>query len=265
MGLAASESAETKPAPEAKPAAEAKESTTLEQDRKEPQAGRPRESGTHRAAAGGIEPTGPAKGGAQEERSLSPFLVCALIEPSFLFGEWGNFAGSFGLEGFGVDVRYLGFSKLRLTASIGWHSASGTSLESSSAGGVAYTGTAAKQIAMTPLLGKVGYSFELGKGASSQGSDKSASGLLGQGKYKGPAVSYVSLGLGATRVARRADFGIVTTFQDAWHFAIVPEVGVEVPVGPVYLLASARLNLLMPSDGSSLLGYANASVGVGFR
>src|SRR5690606_2277882 len=55
-------------------------------------------------------------------------------------------------------------------------------------------------------------------------------------------IPYAGFGLGGARVVRRLDIGISRFTDESWHWAMVPEVGIEVPASSFDLLASARFN-----------------------
>ncbi len=265
-------STESEPPPLTGPASEARESAASGSAEPGPtKSGRKDDSGRTRGAdegeaPGGYSPRAPSDVNlVQEEERASDFLVGALIEASAAFGESADFAGSFGVQGFGIDVRYRGLAPWRFGVSIAWHSLVQDTVDSIQWGsGGAYTGTMIKELSFTPILAKVGYSFARERRLEPTGPrspmDKEGD-ENGGGKQ---IVPYAALGLGASRVARRADVGIVGLIADSWHFAVAGELGAEIPVGPVKLLAAGRLNFLMPSEGISEQIYMNLCLGVGF-
>lgn len=179
----------------------------------------------------------------EEKKGPGNFMVVPQIEATFALGETAEFAGSFGIGGFGIDARYVGFRPWRLGGSVSWQTiAQRQEDESISSGNATYSGTMIKELSYNPLLAKVGYTLSDTK------------------KLR----TYASFGLGATRSMRRVDTGIVSLFDEEWHFTIAPEAGVEVPVGPVHLVVSGRLSYLTPAGSINDQFLFNLCVGVGF-
>lgn len=179
----------------------------------------------------------------EEKKGPGNFMVVPQIEATFALGETAEFAGSFGIGGFGIDARYVGFRPWRLGGSVSWQTiAQRKEDESISSGNATYSGTMIKELSYNPLLAKVGYTLSDTK------------------KLR----TYASFGLGATRSMRRVDTGIVSLFDEEWHFTIAPEAGVEVPVGPVHLVVSGRLSYLTPAGSINDQFLFNLCVGVGF-
>lgn len=214
-------------------------------------AGRGRQSSGHSLGLSG-----------EGERKPSEFLVAATVEPSLMMGELAEYAGSFGIAGFGIGLRYLGLAPFRFGAAIGWHSVSETRQDSISQGEGTYTGTMIKELSFTPLLMNVGYAF--GEAGARRGDAVQSTPGSGKKKKIEPT-PYISLGAGASLASRRADFGIASVNEELWHFTVVPEFGVEVPVGPVHIVGSLRLHLLLPAGGYGAQNYASLGLGIGFR
>lgn len=178
-----------------------------------------------------------------EKKGPGNFMVVPQIEATFALGQTAQFAGSFGIGGFGIDARYLAFRPWRLGASVSWQSITQRKEdEATSTSQATYSGTMIKELSYNPLLAKVGYTISESERAR----------------------TYASFGLGATRSLRRIDTGIVSLFDEQWHFTVAPEAGVEIPIGPVHLVVSGRLSYLTPAASLSEQWLFNLCIGVGF-
>ncbi len=76
---------------------------------------------------------------------------------------------------------------------------------------------------------------------------------------------YFKLGLGPSRLWRRVDMGISRVTSETWHFALVPELGAEIPLPRFIFLLALRYTYLAPSGGVDSQGYVNFSAGLGFE
>lgn len=179
----------------------------------------------------------------EEEKEPSNFMIVPQVETTFAFGEAAQFAGGFGLMGFGLEVRYLGFRPWRIGVSAAWQTLSQRKEDTVTSGDVTYTGTMVKELSYNPLLLKIGRTLSAGK----------------------KATTFAAIGLGGTRGQRRTDTGIISLFQEQWHFAIAAEAGVEVPVSTIQLVFTGRLNYLFPAGAVAEQTYFNLCAGVGFN
>lgn len=178
----------------------------------------------------------------EEKKKPGNFMVVPQLEATFAIGQTTEFAGSFGISGFGIDARYLGFRPWRLGGSVSWQTIAERREDSVQSGQATYTGTMIKELSFNPLLAKVGYTLSEGE------------------KLR----TFAALGVGATRSMRRVDTGIVSLFDEEWHFSLAPEAGVEIPVGPVHIVLTGRLTYLAPSGGLGDQFLFNLCAGVGF-
>lgn len=178
----------------------------------------------------------------EEKKTPGNFMVVPQLEATFALGETAEFAGSFGIAGFGVDARFMGFRPWRVGASISWQTISERRTDAVESPEAAYSGTMIKELSFNPLLAKVGYTLSQ--------SEK--------------LTSFAALGVGASRSLRTVDTGIVLLSEEEWHFTLAPEIGLEVPVGPVHIVGALRLSYLAPSGGIQDQVLVNLCAGVGF-
>ena len=78
-------------------------------------------------------------------------------------------------------------------------------------------------------------------------------------------IPYVAAGLGAARAVRRVVVGFSSLVENSWHFAMVPEAGLQIPAGPTVLTTNVRLSYLPPSAGVEDLLFANFSFGLSIQ
>jgi hypothetical protein len=195
------------------------------------------------------EPSKPTDVALVEEKKKSGLLVGFFLDSSLPLGSSSEFVDTFSFQGFSVDLRYIGFGNLGLGGMVAWHTIAEKSQRTLEWEGAALTGTMVTELSLTPILAKVSYALrEVPEGAPPK-----------------QFVPYVATGLGASRLVRRLDAGISRIVDESWHFSLVPEVGVEVPVGPVAVLAAARFNYLFATDDAPEQLYMNFSLGVGLQ
>lgn len=177
------------------------------------------------------------------ERAPSPFMLGLLWDTVLPVGNTADYVGKFSPQGFSIDGRYSGFGELGLGVTMAWHVLEQRTRSTTSWQNATITGTQIREVSSSPFTFKISYAKrDLGK-----------------------VIPYAGLGLGAARVFRRLDMGISSLSDQSWHFAFVPELGVEVPMKSFSLLASTRFNYFVKGDGAPAQTYMNFSVGVGFQ
>lgn len=179
------------------------------------------------------------------------FLVALLWDLSLPLASTTDFTNRFSIQGFSIEVKYLGFGNFSLGGLVAWHTLSDKTTRSFEDGDVTVTGTQVRELSSNPLYLRAHYAFR----------DSSPVDL----KLKNQLIPYVALGVGGSRVLRRADLGIQRLAAESWHWAVGPEVGIEYPFGPVSLIVSGRLNYLFGSGEGPEQLYANFNVGIGLE
>jgi len=178
----------------------------------------------------------------EEKKKPGNFMIVPQIEATFTLGKTSEFAGSFGIAGFGVDARYMALRPWRFGASISWQTISVRREDSVESSEAAYSGTMIKELSFNPILAKVGYTLSETEKLS----------------------SFAALGVGGTRSLRRIDTGIVALSDEQWHFTLASELGIEIPLGPIHVVGTGRLSYLAPSGGLGDQVLVNLCLGVGF-
>ncbi len=173
----------------------------------------------------------------------SVFMLGVLWDVSIPVASTTDFTSKVSPQGISVDGRYRGFGNLGIGFTVAWHTLSEKTRSTTTYGSATISGTQVRETAATPFTGKIFYALRDMK----------------------KVIPYVGFGLGGARVVRRLDMGISRFTDESWHWAMVPEIGVEVPAASFDLLASTRFNYLFKSSDAPEQLYFNLSVGVGFH
>lgn len=76
---------------------------------------------------------------------------------------------------------------------------------------------------------------------------------------------YLGLGMGAFWIQRRLEIGIVDREDSKWHFALVPEAGVVIPMGyDSNLFLSFKYNYAFESGDAPSYAYWNINIGIAY-
>jgi len=213
---------------------------------------------TAQAPTGRAAPSAAADGGyndVPDEGNLDPieepalFMVGLGWDFSLPLASTADFTNRFSVQGFSIEVKYVGLGRLEIGGLVAWHTLAekGFSTYTDPTGDVTVSGTSVHEMSSNPLMLRAHYAFR-------QGARPDPIGKL---------VPYVAVGVGGSRVLRRIDLGIDRFTRESWHWAVGPEVGVELPLGPATLLLSSRLNYLFASGGGPEQLYLNFTVGAG--
>lgn len=198
--------------------------------------------------------TAPSTTGLQPAKDPKQLLVAILWDFSLPLGNTSDFTSQFSLQGFSIEVKYLGFGNLGLGGMVAWHTMAEKKQRIYEVDDATLYGTQVREFSSNPLLARVHYTFRSTK--KEEDPSKEA---------KPQLTPYVAAGFGGSRVVRRVDTGVLGLSQESWHWMLGPEAGIEYPVGPVVVIGAARLNYLFGSgDGPEQL-YANFSLGVGLE
>ena len=78
---------------------------------------------------------------------------------------------------------------------------------------------------------------------------------------------YGGLGVGTFYVQRRYDFGLARFYDNSWHFGLVPEAGIMLPLGasPWMLLGNVTYNYAFQTKDTSSLSYVGFNIGFAFE
>lgn len=203
------------------------------------------EPGESRTGGGeyGPDMQAPTTEGLQPADSQPHILVGLLLESSLAVGSTKDFVQEYSFQGFGIDVRYLGFGDLWVGGAVAWHTLAQQTEKSVEWQNATITGNVVTELSTTPLTLKAAYAYTRSK----------------------HVVPYVALGGGASRVVRRLDIGIQRFAWESWHWTLVPELGVDIPVGPIDVLLATKFNYLWASAEAPEQLYMNFSFGIGLK
>lgn len=165
------------------------------------------------------------------------------LDLTWPLGSAANYIGSASIQGLSLDLRYYAWGNIGVGVGVALDSLSkktNTTVEWENA---TITGTQVREINFTPLLAKGYYAWR------------------DQERF----VPYVALGLGAARTVRRLIVGFSSLSDASWHFAAVPEAGLQIPAGPTVILTNLRLNYLPPAAGIDEQVFVNFSVGLSIQ
>lgn len=215
----------------------------------------------------GVTPTGRAAppstdlSALNEEETLpeeepSKFLIGITWDFSLPLGNTADFTDAFGFQGFSLEVKYIALGRLGFGGMVSWHSLGERTFATLEDENATLTGTQVRELSFNPITLRAHYAF-----SDRPVKPKDAGGAA----FKLEATPYVALGLGGARAASRVDLGIDVITRESWHFTMVPEVGLELPVGPVILIGSTRLNFLAGSGDRDEQLYVNFNLGAAFR
>jgi hypothetical protein len=201
------------------------------------------------AATATAGPTEPAPLGQTEwtpaplppTRSPSAPLVLEGSDSSLLIGgSWDltqpvgsstDFANVFSAQGVAFQVRYLGLGRTTFGGLAAWEGWSEKNDRTTVEGNVTVGGVQVHTTWINTVFARAQASMFDIRAASSR---------------RRP-VPYAALNFGGAHMVRRVDIGIHALTEESWHWAVAPEVGVEVPITRVTVTAGARFNYLFSS------------------
>lgn len=165
------------------------------------------------------------------------------VDLTWPMGKAADFISKTSIQGLSLDLRYYAWGNIGIGLGLGLDSLSKKSTETATWENATITGTQVRELSYTPLTLKGYYAW----------------------REQTRVVPYVAAGLGAARAVQRLTVGITGLAEASWHFAIVPEVGLQIPAGPTLLLTNVRLNYLPPSAGVGEHVFANLSFGLSIQ
>lgn len=193
--------------------------------------------------------TEPRTDGLEIVKPPALFQVALLWNGSLPLGSSSEFVDQLGIPGASVEVQLLALAPIRFGALVAWHTISQKEPGLFQDGPVAVSGLQVRELSGNHLQARVHY--VLGEKKPAQG--------------KAQFLPYVAAGLGGARSVRRVDIGIDRVIEEGWHFVVAPEAGLELPLGPVTVIASARLNYLFQAGNNPEQMYLNFNLGVGLE
>ncbi len=186
------------------------------------------------------EPEDPTDDSLEKKRERKNFILGVALDLSVPLSNTSDFIGNVSIQGFSIDLRWYAFGNIGIGFGAAFDTFSKKSVGSYEWGDVLLTGPQVRESAITPLYFKGYYAFRDVE------------------RFE----PFIALGAGAARSSQRVQVGYSQFFRDAWHFAIAPEAGLHVPVGPTVLLFDLRLNYLTQSEETPAQLFGNLSFGI---
>jgi outer membrane protein len=181
-------------------------------------------------------------------------VLGALWDMALPVGPTRDFTSSFSGRGFALDFQYWGLGRLGLGAEFIWNTMSDKGMSERTINDVTVSGVAVKELDTNELLAKVMVSPI----------DWREARVAGHKKPFSSVVPYLGVALGGARVVRRVDISVSRYVDESWHWAFVPEVGVQVPASFATLMAAVRFNYIAGSSDAPEQMFMNFAVGGGF-
>lgn len=214
----------------------------------------PSESETPPPAQQQYEPTqwaqgrpAPAETHLVHDQSQAKFYFGGGWEMTLPVGSSADFASVFGVQSANFQFRYLGLGRASFGGLVAWDNWSTKGDQTTTAGNVTIGGIQARGVHINPLYARAQLSlFDIRDPSSNK-----------------IPVPYAAFNLGGAYVVRRLDMGISALTADSWHWALAPEIGVELPLSPLVFSVGGRFNYLFASgDGPEQL-YFSFVIGLG--
>lgn len=179
----------------------------------------------------------------EEKRGPKNLSLGVALDVTFPMGKSAEYIKSASIQGLSLDLRYYAWGNIGIGAGVALDSLSKKLTDTVTWGNATFTGTQVRELSFTPITLKGYYAW----------------------RDNERAVPYVAVGVGAARSVRRLVVGISGLSEAAWHLAMVPEAGLQIPVGPTLLLTNVRFNYLPASGGVEDQMFANFSVGLSIQ
>ena len=180
---------------------------------------------------------------ARKHGAEAPFVLGVLYDTGLPMGNTADFNKKFNGRGFSIDARYRGFKPLRVGGSFSYIDFQEKRDSTFEYGNATLGGMQVRETAASTLTGYVGVAWDKGK----------------------RVIPYLRVGIGPSRVWRRVDVGVSRFISESWHFAVVPELGVELPLRRCMILIAARYNFIAAGGDTPTQSFMNFSAGVGFE
>lgn len=163
-------------------------------------------------------------------------------------GSTQDVVGNVSPSGFSLEARYIGLGRLSFGLFTGIHYMTAKDETTTTEGPVTISGTQVRSIASTPWLARVHLSLVDVRTSAAQSRP----------------VPYVAFGFGGARVLRTLDMGISGFSKESWHWAMSPEIGVQLPLNRAVFYLSSRFNYFASSGDGPEQMYVNLTLGAGF-
>ncbi len=177
-----------------------------------------------------------------EKDPVSPFLFGVLWDHSFPLGKSRDLVRNYSLRGFAFEGRYQGLKNFGLGFRIAWNTMEEKETSTYTQGALTVTGTQLRTLSASPMFLTVSYGMP-------------------RDRVIRP---YVMFGAGGARVLRQLDLGISRYLEESWHWAVAPEMGLEIPTDYLVVMAAARMNALFATKEAPSQLYLSFSLGLGF-
>jgi hypothetical protein len=191
----------------------------------------------------------------REEPEPLPMELGVMWDLSLPVGSTTDFTSSFSGRGFALDFRYWGFGKLGVGADFVWDTMSDKGMNTRTIGNATVSGVTVKELDSNLLHAKVFVSNVDWREARKVGKGS---------KVPRSFVPYAAFGFGGARIVRRVDIAVSRYVDESWHWAIAPEIGVEVPTDWVVWMLAVRYNYIAGSGDAPEQMFMNFGIGGGF-
>ena len=163
----------------------------------------------------------------------------------FATGETSELVSATSFRGFSIDGRGFVLDKLTVGGIVGWNTfyeSKGYQTVDVGNNGVVY-GYKRNTINTIPIMINTHYYFAITN-----------------------VLPYAGIGIGTMYVESRDAMGIYYVKDDAWHFAIAPEVGVVVPLGAgnTGVNFNAKYNMAAKTKDSPAYGFVTLNIGISY-
>jgi hypothetical protein len=190
-----------------------------------------------------------------EEGEPLPIVLGVMWDLSLPVGSTTEFTSSFSGRGFALDLRWWGLGKLGLGGDFVWDTMSDKGMNERTIGDVTVSGVTVKELDSNVMHGKVFFSPVDWVGARKIGRASKAPRSF---------VPYAAFGFGGARIVRRVDISVSRYVDESWHWAIAPEIGIEVPTDWVSYMVAVRYNYIAGSADGPEQSFMNFGIGGGF-
>jgi hypothetical protein len=168
-------------------------------------------------------------------------LLWLTYDMAIPMGDLEEFTADTSFRGWSLEYRNLVRDRLSVGISVSWQGFSEREDGTFTEGTITATGTQIRYMHSYPIM---------------------ATGHLYTGDYGGFRI-YGGLGVGAFYMNERFDFGIHSYYSSHWHFGVVPEAGLMIPVGyRSNIVGNVRYNYAFKTSDEPTYSYWGFNVGI---